>query len=153
MAREPKDKEIDGMKFTVQMMPVKRAIKMLHKLARAGLPAMLKAVGESKLEGESLGLADLDLSNLGEAAAMLFEKFSDADLDHCMSELLETAVVEAEGKTTPVLKALDTVITNPLTMFKAMAFALEVNYGNFSDAFRAAAGTLKLGKAAPSSKA
>lgn len=149
--RTSETREIDGLKVTAQQMPVKRATKLLYKLARAGVPAALKAVGESDMSA-GLTLAKLDLSNLGEAAAMLFDKFSDADLDHCTNELLESAVVEdSTGKTLPALKALDVTITNPFTLGKILVFALEVNYGNFSAAFLAAAGTL--GLKAPQSKA
>lgn len=156
--RESKTREIDGLSFTVQQMPVKRSIKLMHKLARAGVPALLKAVGTTKLDGlgETLGLKslleNLDLSNFGEAATMLFDKFSESDLDHAMAELFESATVEGEGKTLPVLKALDVVISNPGTVLKALGFALEVNYGDFSGAFLAAAGTLQP-KAAPKSPA
>lgn len=157
--RESKTEEIDGIKVTVQQMPVKRSIKLMHKLARAGVPAMLKAIGSAKLEdlaAEAGGsvtaalLGALDLSNFGEAAAMLFEKFSEQDLDQCMSELLENAIVEtADGKTLPALKALDIVITSPFTVVKLLGLALEVNYGDFSAAFRAAAGTFMTKPAAP----
>lgn len=149
--RKSDTREIDGLSFTVQQMPVKRALKLMHRLARAGVPAILEAVGSSELKG-ALKLEQLDLSNLGTAATMLFDKFSEADFELAMRELLESATVEFDGKTLPALQALDVAITNPSTVLKAMGFALEVNYGDFSSAFRAAAGTLAL-KAAPQSKA
>lgn len=155
--RESKTKEIDGLIFTVQQMPVKRSIKLMHRLARAGLPALLKAVGPAKLEGMGDGglkglLESLDLSSFGDAATMLFDKFHEADLDHAMAELFEGSTVESGGNLLPVLKAFDVSITQPGTVLKALGFALEVNYGDFSGAFLAAAGTLEA-KAAPKSTA
>lgn len=151
--RESNTREIDGVTFTVQQMPVKRSLKLLHRLARAGVPALLKAIGTADLKSIKT-IGDLDLSNMGDAAAMLFDKFSAEDLDHVMSELLESSTLMHEGKELPTIKALDIALRGrPMTLFKALAFALEVNYGDFSAAFLDAAGTLGLKSAAAPLKA
>src|SRR6185295_19587028 len=139
--REIDSREIDGVTFRVQQLPVKRAIKLMHKLARAGVPALLKAVGGSDLK--KLSLSDLDLSSLGDAATMLFDRFSEQDLDQVMQELLEGATLEFEGKELPALKSLDVALRGkPLTLMKGLGFALEVNFGDFLPALLAAGGAL-----------
>lgn len=150
--RESKSKEIDGVLFTVQTMPLKRSLRLMHKLARAGMPAMLKAVGGANVSAK-VKLADMniDLSNLSDAAAMVLDKFSENDLEHMTNELLESATITAEGKEAPALRVMDSVC-KPMTVFKALGFALEVNYGDFFAAFLDAAGTLQP-EPAPVSKA
>ncbi len=149
MARQSRTEEIDGVTFTVQQMPAKRALLMLHKITKAIAPALGKS-----LEGASLGdfkLADLELKNLGDAAQLLFQNFSESDLEQLNSQLLETATVVHEGKELPLMRVFDEVMAGKIgTVLKLLKLALEVNYGDFTGALLATVGAQS---AAPPSKA
>jgi hypothetical protein len=126
MARRAETQTIDGVQFTVQQLPAMRSMKLMHKLAKALGPAMLKAVGSGG------SLKELNLGNAGDAAQMLFEKFSADDFEALIRELLETALVTRGGSQIPLMPVFDDEMCGkPDTVLKLLRFALSVNYQSF----------------------
>lgn len=138
MARATQSQDIDGTMFAVSQLPAMRSMRLMHRLAKAVGPALLKAAG-----GKAVSLKELDLSNAGEAAQMLFETFSENDFETLIRELLESATVEHEGRTIPLMPVFDVVMAGkPGTILKLLKFALEVNYGSFFGGFLGSVGQL-----------
>lgn len=130
MARESKTAEIDGYVFTVQQLPAMRSMKLMHKLAKAVGPAMLKALGSEFLNKMNLGV--MQVGALSEGMQLLFEAFSETDLEQLVKTLFETAKLECEGQTFPMMAVFDEKLAGRLgTIMKAVKFALEVNYSDF----------------------
>lgn len=137
--RESQSKTIDGLTFTVGQLPAMRAVKLMHRLARAVGPAMLKSLAGANVASVK-DIANLDL-NLGDAAdgvAMMFDKFTENDLEALIRELFETATVVHNGNTVPLMPVFDHVMQGRAgTVMKAVKFALEVNYQDFLGALLA----------------
>ena len=113
------------------------------QLASCGLESrhLLPLVAE--IQSSPIRLKELDLSNAGEAAQMLFETFSENDFEALIRELLESATVEHEGHTIPLMPVFDVVMAGkPGTILKLLKFALEVNYGSFFGGFLGSVGQL-----------
>lgn len=128
--RESQSKEIAGLGVTVQQLPATRSLLLMHRLGRAVGPAMAKAIGGNKLAG--LKLADLELSGIGEAVQMLFDRFTEQDLTHTLKELFESATISDGTAQLPFLRTMDDKFAGkPEALIQAVGFALEVNYGNF----------------------
>lgn len=146
MSRLTKSQTIDGTVFTVTQLPSMRSLKLMHRLMRVTGPALFKLAGG----GKSVSLKDVDLSAAGEAAQLFFGSFSDNDLEALTREILDSATVDHEGRTIPLLPVFDLVMAGKvLTIFKLLWFALEVNYGDFFGAFLANSGAALAGKASP----
>lgn len=146
MSRETKSKEIDGTVFTVTQLPAMRGIKLMHKLARALGPAVIKAA----TGGNKIG--DQDIAGFGDAAQAAFDRFSAEDLDGLIKELFETGTMSLDGNTVPIMPVFNDALAGKLvTVIKAVQFALEVNYSDFLGAFLASVRLVgpAPGKAAP----
>jgi len=126
--REAQTREIDGIPFTVQQLPAMRAAKLSHRLGSVVGPAIAKiAAGAAKDE--------LDLSQLGDAVQILFDRLPEKEFEALIKELLETAQVTINGQTAPLMPAFDAVFTGKIsTLFKVLKFSLEVNFADFFDA-------------------
>lgn len=121
--QETQTKIIDGMEVSVSQLPARRAMKMFNRLGRVFGPALGKIMASSPD-----GLKTMNIGAMGDAVAMLFEKFTDSEQDFIMNELLATAVVDNK----PLMPIFDTMMRGKtLTVYKLLAFALEVNYGDF----------------------
>lgn len=141
--RKTETKAIDGITLTVQQLPAMRALKLMHRLARSVGPAMLRA-----LSGVDLGTAQaspgglmsrVKLDDVATGLQSALAAFSEADLEALVKELFETTMVDRGGQTMPLLPVFDDVFQGaPLTILKAVRFALEVNFGNFFAAFQGA---------------
>ncbi len=119
----------DDMAVTVQQLPAMRGVKLSRKLMTVAAPVV------GALQGLSL---DKDVSTLGDAVAKALEQFSEKDLDELIRTLLETAKVETEGRIAPLMPLFDGLFAGKiLTVYKVVAFALEVNFADFFEAFRA----------------
>jgi hypothetical protein len=141
--RETKSQEIDGITFHVQQLPAMRAMKLMHKLVKAVGPAMLKALGEDPAAAKA-GLASMNVSALAEGASILFENFSDADLEALIRTLFETAFVTVDGQKMQLMPVFDDKLSGrPGTVLKGLKFALEVNYSDFFGEFLAGVGALR----------
>ena len=131
MARERKLKVIgtgaDGdVELDVQQLPAMRSMRLLHRLTRALGPAFAAAAKG----GGKMSLGDLDIGNLSDAANLFFDKFSEQDLEDVTRQLLEESLTSLGGKKLPTLSVLDQVYGGrPDLLLKAVAFALETNYG------------------------
>lgn len=138
MARATQSQDIDGTVFAVTQLPAMRSMRLMHRLAKAVGPAMLKAVG-----GKAVSLKELDLASVGDAAQMVFETFSENDFEALIRELLEGATVDHEGRTIPLMPVFDLVLAGKVgTILKLLKFALEVNYGSFFAVFLGNVGQL-----------
>lgn len=135
--------DLDGFTYGVTQLPAMRATKLLARLGRLAGPALLQLVGDLR----SGGLADADLSGLGETARQFFAGLTDAELESVIRELLGTVTVTTlEGKTAPVMPVFDTHFQGRLdALFRLLWFALEANYGNFFVALAGAAKGLMAG--------
>lgn len=141
MARQTQEKEIDGFRFSVQQLPGMRSLRLMHKLAKALGPGVLKALsGAPEGAGGGVSLGNLDLGNLADGLSLLFDKFSADDFEAVVRELFETATVTENGNTFPMMQVFDnTFAGRPDVVLKAVQFALEVNYKSFFGVFLAAA--------------
>lgn len=142
--REQQTREIDGLRFTVQMLPAMRATRLWHRILKGAAPAFLKAAGSAKS-----GLADADVSALADAAQLLFNNFSESDFEGILRELLETTLVEKDGKQFPLMPVFDDLMRGrTVTLLKLVRFALEVNYSDFFDGLRGKLGSLTAARSA-----
>ena len=151
MARAQKEKTIDGLTFTVQQLPAMRALKLMHKLAKTIGPAMLKALSGAPSTGAPIKVGNINVAELADGVALLFDRLSEADVESIMRELFETTMVTENGQTFQLMPVFDNVLAGKMsTLFKAVQFALEVNYRDFLPALLASAQAVQ---AAPSSAA
>lgn len=133
--RETRSKEIDGFTFTVQQLPARRGAKLEIKLTRILGPGVLRSLSGVKLSASKLADVDLNLSDLANGLEDVFTKFSENDFDSLINELFETSTISQNGKTVQLLPVVDEWLAgHPETLFKAVKFALEVNFGNFISA-------------------
>lgn len=123
---------IGGVKYTVQQLPVTRALRLSAKLGGIIAPALAKA--SKSVSGMSLeSLGGLDVALFGDAIETFMTKMSPDELEFCTKELLY--VLEKDGK--DISRSFDTEFCGELmTVFKLLRFAFEVNFGDFFDAAR-----------------
>lgn len=128
---QPKEKDIDGLTFTVSPLPAMRSVKLMHKLAKAIGPALLKSLSGAGGTGPLLEKS-INLSEAADGIQILFDRFSADDLESLCKELFETSTVRDEQGTFPVMRVFDRVFATRMgTLIKALKFALEVNYQDF----------------------
>lgn len=117
----------DDLAITVQQLPAMRAVKLSRRLIQIAAPAVT-------------ALKDLsaDASVLGEAISNALAEFSEKDLEALIKDLLETATVEQEGRIAKVMPLFDELFRGKVfTLYKVLAFALEVNFADFFEPLRA----------------
>ena len=132
-------KVIDGIEFTIDQLPAMRALRLLNKLARLASPA-LGAIGAAFSQSKSV--ANMDLDALGRGASALLSSLSDDEMEAITRELLGSAIMRSGGKNVELLAVFDLEFRGKMgTVLKLLGFALEVNYGNFIEALKGAAGT------------
>lgn len=128
-------REIDGFSFTVSQLPAMKGLLLLHRLTKAIGPALAKVAGA--FTGGSVKLSDLDVAALAGAVESLFANLPASDFEAITKELLSTATIEVDGKRHELFKGgnsgnFDLYLQGKMgTIFKLIAFAFEVNYGNF----------------------
>lgn len=137
---EPHKKVIDGLEIQLSPLPAKRALRVFHRLGKSVSPSMARLLGLAK-GGDGLDLASLNVSLLGETLSTLFADCSADDLEYFVEELLGNAIVDNQRLKDVYEVAFQAKI---LTLFKVLAFAVEVNYGDFFGGLRGA-----LAQAAP----
>ncbi len=143
MARKTESRDIDGLGFSVTQLPGMRAQKMLPRLGKILGPAV------AKLGGMAKGLGGLDVGALGDAAEALFSTLTPEEYESLTRELLETAQVTQEGKTAPLMRQYDDVMAGRvMTGVKLLAFALEVNFGDFLPVILASANAARVPQSA-----
>lgn len=130
-------KDIDGLTVEVTKFKPRRALRVMARLVRTFGPAIVPLVEKGSLAGADAGSLMLGMSQL-----------SDDVVDELATTLLEGAVVSghAEFPGRQDLKnaaKIDLVFDDVLTLFKACAFSLEVNFRNFSEAAVSTLGSMK----------
>ena len=122
---------IDGLVFTVQMLPAMRATLMVVRLGKLlGVPLLKSLSGVQATKGASL--KNLDVGQLAQGVDELFGRLSEAEVEDLFKVFFETALVKKDGKEFPLLASFDNALMGkPFTAFKALKFALEVNFGDF----------------------
>lgn len=122
---------IDGLVFTVQMLPAMRATLMVVRLGKLlGVPLLKSLSGVQATKGASL--KSLDVGQLAQGVDELFGRLSEAEVEDLFKVFFETALVKKDGKEFPLLASFDNALMGkPFTAFKALKFALEVNFGDF----------------------
>jgi len=139
MARQQKEKTIDGLTFTVQQLPAMRSLKLLHRLGKTVGPAMLKALSGAPDKAPAK-LGSMNVADMADGVALLFDRLSADDAESIVRELFETATVTENGNTFQLMPVFDNVLAGrTATLFKAVKFALEVNYQDFLPALLASA--------------
>jgi hypothetical protein len=140
MSIKTQEKQIAGRRYVVTQLPATRAIKLLRRLGHVLGPALAKAVGSSR---GNLSIATLDVGSLSDAVALLFDRLSESELEYLMRELLSTAQVLTDDKWVQLSTGLagtqpyDAIFAGDLAgLFGCMAFAIEVNYGDFFGVLR-----------------
>jgi hypothetical protein len=114
---------------SVQQLPAMRAVKLSRRLIQIAAPAV------AALKDLSLSA---DASVLGDAIAGALAEFSEKDLEALIKDLLETATVEQDGKLAKVMPLFDSLFGGKIfTLYKVLAFALEVNFADFFEPLRA----------------
>jgi hypothetical protein len=130
--RESRSKQLEpGFELKVQQLPPMKAMRLLHRISKAVAPAFA-AAGKGKLD-----LLDTDLGDLSQAAALLFDRFSEQDLEDVTRALLAESWVTRDGKICETMPVFDAIFGGRLDLvIGAIGFALEVNYGNLMSAIR-----------------
>jgi len=139
MARAQKEKTIDGLTFTVQQLPAMRSLKLMHKLGKTIGPAMLKALSGAPA-GKEIKVGNINVADMADGVSLLFDRLSAEDTESIVRELFETTMVTENGQTFQLMPVFDNVLAGKMaTLFKAVKFALEVNYQDFLPALLASA--------------
>lgn len=142
MALGTQTKEIGGTVFQATQLPARRSLRLFARLGKVAAPviAHLTAVGQAK--GAKKNLLSMDVGSLVPVLQALFEALPPAEAESLFEEVLSsTAIIEAGKSPIPLWPVVDSRLQGrTLDLFKVAAFALEVNYGDFLDAFRAATG-------------
>jgi hypothetical protein len=139
--------------YSVTQLPAKRGLRLFNKLLRILAPPAARALGGSG----DLSLAALlkaDMGGLSVALSLLFEKLTELEQEHILKELFEGARYKDEqsGKSLPLWESFDVVFQGRLhEVYKLASFALEVNFGSFADALKAALSAVPK-EAAPASE-
>lgn len=122
---ETKEKLIDGDTYMVSQFPGRRAIKIQIRLVKLLGPAVASLVAGSK------GLDDsIALSNLADAVARLGAALDPDDFESLVMELL--SMTRKNGREIGSQAAFDAEFTGKLTtVYKVLAFVLEVNFKDF----------------------
>lgn len=129
-------KDIDGLTFEVTQLSGFKALKMFRKLGSALGPALgelAQGFGEKVDIDAPLEMRRM-LPALGAAIPKLFSNVSEADLESITRGLLETTLVlnPENGKTSQLLPQFDVLMQGKVgTVFKLLAFAIQVNFGSF----------------------
>jgi hypothetical protein len=129
MARDPQDKEIDGIKFTVRPLPGMKGLTMLPRLNKVLGPA-IAALGA----GSDASKGSVNFESLKDALALLGERLTESEMESLTRGLLYGTTFQPTDGTPggELLPQFDLVMQGrPETALKLLAFAVEVNYSGF----------------------
>jgi hypothetical protein len=139
MARTQAAKEIDGFTYSVDQLPGRKSITFLARLGRIVGPSLGPLVKALKFEGKTVDLTKLELEPIGVAIGKLFVDLSETETDAIMRELLQGATYVDGDRIVNVWDTFDLHFKGrPAAGLKLVAFAMEVNYGNFFGALKSA---------------
>ena len=133
MSTATQERTIDGLRFSVTQLPAMRSVLMLNRLNRLFGPAFLRSlaganIGSVLSGGGAAALKELLIEGLADSLQALTERLSDKELEDLTRTLLETATVEGRM----LMPEFDLTMQGRVgTVFKLIAFAVEVNYRGF----------------------
>jgi hypothetical protein len=145
MALKDETREIDGFKVRTVQFPAMRSLRTLKRVGEVLGPALAKAQGVD---------LEADVSALGPAIGALFENIGDPEA--LAREILESTTVIQDNRQIPLntTAMIDLVFSGAtMSLLKVMAFALEVNFGDFFAAAAAQKEALAAKQAAAKSAA
>ena len=115
--------------FRVQQLPARKAIKLLHRLARYASPAI------ARLRGPSLLKADLTQVAIGAAFDAVMQNITDEDMTDLTERMMEGVTVG----NVPLSGVFDIVFQGETkNVFKLWKFVLETNFHDFFGDLRTA---------------
>lgn len=123
--REPQTKEIDGIAFTVRPLSGMKGTTFLPRLNKVLGPA-LGALAASR--------GVLDASALKDALVALGDRLDEKEMEHIVRTLLGDCNFQpTDGSAGGALMSTFDIVMQgrPETVYKLLAFALEVNYSGF----------------------
>lgn len=135
---EQKTKSIDGITYRVSQVGGKRALKMFTTLAKMLAPALAKAAESMPTGGfKSLSTVDLSSLNIGTAVEALVDRLDEPKITEIIDTLAGVTECNDGGDKWPQLSGVfDIHFAGKMSsLFKWLAFALEVQFGDFFDAF------------------
>ena len=158
--REPAEKHIEEHVYRVRPMVPTKVLQTAPILGRLFLPALGKLVGGAASGAGSIGdVLESDLSGVdfGGAAQVLMAAWDQPQIDMLVSELAKTTEVCIDGNKWPRLADIFDVHFSGRTkeMLGWLAFAVEVQYGDFFGGLRGAVGRAQAlkGSQSPSTSA
>lgn len=139
MARQTRVVQIGDLSFEIQQLPAMRATLLLARVSATLTPALAKAGGA--VNG---GIEDLDLDALSDAARVLFEKATPAEVETVLRELFSTVFIAKGEARSPLMPEFDRYMQGEILAILTLAKeAFEVNYGDFFDAAKRMLGARK----------
>jgi hypothetical protein len=134
---EPQRRNVGGLDFELTPLSGWKALETWTRVARLLAPG-LDGLAALKATGQEEVLAGLAKAVQGLAAT------EPTELRALSQVLLESCIVTWEGKQVRLLPVFDVVMqARMLTVFKLLAWSVEVNYWDFFDAARSALGGLR----------
>lgn len=127
---EAKDKIIDEFKVIVTEWPARKAFKMKLKLTKILGPSVAEIFsGLDRKTAESVMNSNIDISKVGKAIEMLFEKMDEDQILSLIFEMLSsTRVNNLEIND----QSFDDLFKGKLqSVYKILGFVVEVNFGSF----------------------
>lgn len=122
--RNTQEKTIDDSVFSVSQFSATKSLKLFHRLGKMIGPAFGALTGGAALG--DVANANISAEAFGSAIKALFESCDESTFERTVKDLLETTT--KDGK--PINFDLD--FSGSIgTLFKVLAFVLEVNYSDF----------------------
>jgi hypothetical protein len=124
---------IDGLEITTTQLPALRSLGLFNKLGKVLAPALSSIP-------DTFSFEHTEVASLAPAFVTIFGAMEAGEAQALACNILESTNVELDGKVISLTdpRMVDLVFSGRLpTMFKAIAFVLEVN---FSDFFKGALG-------------
>ena len=141
--REPVEKTIDGEQYTFCQLPPKKSLKLLMRLLRIVGPTMGVAMDGARggrVDVKTLLEADIDIARI---VSTLCERLDENEVEAIVDGLLSQTIHAGNGE---VSKRFDVLFGGRLPhLFKVLAEALRVEYGDFLAAGPALNAFLKAG--------
>lgn len=136
---EAKDISLGGVTYRVAQLPATKALKLSHQLARILGPALLRAGAAIDRKGGKLLESKIDFGQLSDAADLLFRNCDEVTFESIVKTVLTDQLVMVQGATVvridPAMFELQ-FAGQMKTLFRLIAFALEVNFADFFDDLR-----------------
>lgn len=143
------EREIDGVRFMCEQHGAKRSLRLDARLGRLLGPGLADVLTGG-------GVADGDYAAMARGLVPLFANLSDDDAEALVDEVLvKTTAIDGDSVLDLCKKAHFEIVFGGrrMTLWKAVAFALEVNYRDFFEAAYAAFAKFKAQVAAKAAAA